>query len=524
MKISTVQDDRQSFLGKYAAGDFSSYDYAIQEPGIYELRHQTAPHPHTEKLSQVIENYMSDLELTTLQRDNIQALRSGHQVVIGGQQAGLFISPLYTIHKIISIIVLAEEQSKALNTQIVPVFWIAGEDHDFSEVNHAYLYNSDKNKMQKLKVASKREAEDSVSHFELTEGEMTATITAFVSQLLETERTKSIYDQLMKLPLNWTAHFKQLIHELFKSYGLILIDSADAELRQLEKEQLLWMFDHHADIDAAFHNGQQKMDSYSIETTTNVHLFMSRDGKRQLLNEENGRYYLGKSDDSFTKEEVRSMIETSPERFSNNVVTRPLMEELMFNTLAFIGGPAEVRYWGELHAVFQFAEREMPVVMPRMRLTYVNARIRKLIERYDLPLAAIVTHGIQEQADHFLQQDANVELFETLYGTTQHLESQYGEMMQLAESEQVSRLIASNLKHHLKQVDYLKKAYNKELHQRNKTVLKHYGEIDAHLHPRGGLQERTWHPLVMLNNYSLDFFDQVIESVQYTLDLQIVEI
>lgn len=68
MKISTVQDDRQSFLGKYAAGDFSSYDYAIQEPGIYELRHQTAPHPHTEKLSQVIENYMSDLELTALQR------------------------------------------------------------------------------------------------------------------------------------------------------------------------------------------------------------------------------------------------------------------------------------------------------------------------------------------------------------------------------------------------------------------------------------------------------------------------
>lgn len=524
MKISTVQDDRQSFLGKYAAGDFTSYDYALQEPGIYEKRHQIAPHPHSEKLGQVIENYMSDLELSVSQRDNLSALRAGHQVVIGGQQAGLFISPLYTIHKIISIIVLAEEQSQALGTQIVPVFWIAGEDHDFSEVNHAYLYNESQRRMEKFKVATKREAEDSVSHFDLTEEEMAATVTAFISQLHETERTQTLYNQLMQLPLNWTAHFKHLVHELFKNYGLILIDSADAGLRQLEKDQLLWMFDHHAEIDAAFQEGQRKMDSYSIETTTNVHLFMSVEGKRQLLNEVEGRYYLNKSDDSFTKEELRSLIEHSPERFSNNVVTRPLMEEQLFNTLAFIGGPAEVRYWGELHAVFRFAEREMPIVMPRLRITYLDARMRKLLERYELPLAEVVTHGLQEQSDHFLQQDANTALFETLYQTTQHLESSYGEMAELAESEQVSRLIAANLKHHLKQVDYLKKAYNKELHQRNKTVLQHYNEIDAHLHPRGGLQERTWHPLVMLNNYSLALFDEVIESVHYTLDHQVLEI
>ncbi|TDM03932.1 bacillithiol biosynthesis cysteine-adding enzyme BshC [Macrococcus carouselicus] len=524
MKILTVKDDAQSFLGRYAAGEFDSYDYDLSQTDIYARRQQLSPHAHTEQLGKVIENYMSDLELTAAQTRSLHDLKSGSQVVIGGQQAGLMISPLYTIHKIISIIVLAQEQSKALGTTLVPVFWIAGEDHDFSEVNHAYLYDHANRKMQKFKVATKREAEDSVSHFSLTADEMTATITQFVSRLLETERTKEIYDKLTQLPLNWTSHFKALVHELFKDYGLVMIDSADPAFRGLQRDKLLWMFDHHHEIDDAFHAGQKKMDSYSIETTTNVHLFMSEDGKRQLLNCAEGRYHLGKSAVSYSAEEIRALIAAEPERFSNNVVTRPLMEELMFNTLAFIGGPAEVRYWGELYEVFRLAEREMPIVMPRMRITYLDSRIRKLVERYQLPLAEVVTEGLENQTDHFLKEDTNVLLALELQQTTDQLTGQYQKMIQLAESEQVKRLIESNLAHHLKQVDYLRKAYNKQLHQRNKTMLQHFNEIEAYLHPREGLQERTWHPLVMLNNYSLTLFDDVIESVEYTLEQQILEI
>ncbi|GGA97593.1 bacillithiol biosynthesis cysteine-adding enzyme BshC [Macrococcus hajekii] len=524
MNILTVKDDRQSFLGRYIAGDFKNYDYQLNEQEIYGRRHQQPAHPHTSELAAVIGDYMRDLELTELQRTHLSALASGAQVVIGGQQAGLFISPLYTIHKIISIIVHAREQSAALGSTIVPVFWIAGEDHDFSEVNHAYLYDNDKHRMQKLKVATKREAEDSVSHFSLTEDEMTATIEQFVSCLHETARTKVIYEKLIQLPMNWTAHFKALVHELFKDYGLILIDSADPALRKLEQETLLWMFDHHYEINEAFHQGQKEMDSYSIETTTNVHLFLSEEGKRQLLNYEEGRYHLGKSGISYSEEEIRTLIKNSPERFSNNVVTRPLMEELMFNTLTFIGGPAEVRYWGELHTVFKAAKREMPIVLPRMRLTYIDDRISKLVERYELPLAEVVTEGLDNQTDHFLQQDTNQSLVAELDKTSASLQQQYQQMMTLAESEQVKRMIESNLKHHLKQVDYFNKAYNKELHQRNRTVLNHFNEIEAFLHPRGGLQERTWHPLVMLNNYSMSLFDDVIESITYSLEHRIIEI
>ncbi|MCE3400168.1 bacillithiol biosynthesis BshC, partial [Staphylococcus aureus] len=97
-----------------------------------------------EQLSSVIKSYMSDLDLSESQIMNIKDLAEGAKVVIGGQQAGLFGGPLYTFHKIFSIITLSNQLTNQYNEKIIPVFWIAGEDHDFDEVNHTFVFNHKK--------------------------------------------------------------------------------------------------------------------------------------------------------------------------------------------------------------------------------------------------------------------------------------------------------------------------------------------------------------------------------------------
>ncbi|KAA1042704.1 bacillithiol biosynthesis cysteine-adding enzyme BshC [Macrococcus equipercicus] len=515
MEILTVNDHEKSYHEEFPQH-------------LFKERAAVKSHPHTQQLADIIADYMKPLGITKQQDNHLTALKEGAPVIIGGQQAGLFISPLYTIHKIISIIVLAREQSHQLNRPVIPVFWIAGEDHDFSEVNHAYLYDDSQVRLNKVKVATKQQVETSVSDFMLSDEEKHSTVHEFMSKLKETERTRQIQQLLSELPNAWTDQVKQLIHELFKESGLLLIDSNDPAFRRLEKETFKYMLTHHEAIHAAFIAGQKKSvaggQQQMIETNSNVHLFMKYDNQRQLLNFTAGKFVLNKSDVTFTRDELLRLIDTEPELFSNNVVTRPVMQELMFNTLCFIGGPSEIKYWNELADVFAYLDRPLPILIPRMRITYINRRIQKLLEQYELNISAILTDGMQHQQEQFLADEANKALLVKVDALEQQLTTVFSEITELAETKQVQVIAGSNLEHHLKQLDYFRKAYQRELRQKNEIVLRHFKEIELHLNPRGGLQERTWHPLQLINDTDLCIFTKISDELVYTTGQVVIEL
>lgn len=529
MQILTEKDPQQQFLPQYTSGAYNAfYHYDLSKDDIFKRRNEQPVHPHTAALAEVIRVYMSSLECSEQQQQNIDDLKKGAQVVIGGQQAGLFVSPLYTIHKIISIIILAREQSTALGRPIVPVFWIAGEDHDFSEVNHAFLYEAHDVRLKKIKFATKRQVDRSVSTFTMTDKERLDTVNHFISSLPETTYTSRIKDLLMEAPLHWTEQFKQLIHELFKAEGLLLIDSQYAPLRKLETEALKWMLQHHVEINEAFLAGQNEMYKVTgekmIETTTNVHLFIDYEEQRQLINYVDGEYVLSKSDIRFNREELETMIEEHPEQFSNNVVTRPLMQELMFNTLAFIGGPAEIKYWGELKQVFELRQQQMPIIIPRMRITYLTKRTKRLLEQYHLNAADVAMNGIGHHKAAFLAAEKNEVLIDQIQALQKTVNESFTAMQQTAENQQTRTLLDANLKHHLMQISYLEKAYDREIKQKNNVALRHFEELSAALHPRHGLQERTWHPFQWINSYGFEMFSEIISQLNYHYDQTFIEI
>lgn len=148
----------------------------------------------------------------------------------------------------------------------------------------------------------------------------------------------------------------------------------------MEKPIFKDILDKSEKLDQAFRDTQSKIEAQGlnpmIQTDTNTHLFIHDENMRQLLKYKDGRFITSKSEKSYSKEDLFNIIENEPERISNNVVTRPVMEEWLFNTVAFIGGPSEIKYWSELKEVFNLLNVEMPIVLPRLRISYMYDRTK----------------------------------------------------------------------------------------------------------------------------------------------------
>ena len=135
---------------------------------------ERAPHEHTKELSTIIEKDMLSIlgGLTESQKENIKKLSEGHKVVIGGQQAGLFVSPSYILHKIISILIVVKDIKEKMDYEAVPVFWVASEDHDYDEINHTHVYDTFHNRIKKVSYKPNLDIGMSIGFYEYDKKEM----------------------------------------------------------------------------------------------------------------------------------------------------------------------------------------------------------------------------------------------------------------------------------------------------------------------------------------------------------------
>ncbi|UDI78508.1 bacillithiol biosynthesis cysteine-adding enzyme BshC [Staphylococcus taiwanensis] len=531
----TYFKEKDSFISRLKESDeqlLKFYQYDPMEQSSFVNRLQRPNNGRERQLANVIKAYMSDLVLTSSQEDNIKALGNGAKVVIGGQQAGLFGGPLYTFHKILSIVTLSNQLKGEHGQDIVPVFWIAGEDHDFDEVNHTYAFNAKDAKLYKTKYHTMTPPETNVSRYQFDKESMVEALNHFFKTLKETKHTKGLYDMCISIidtNDTWTDVFKALLHEIFKEHGLLLIDAQFDKLRQLEKPLLKEIINIHDEIDNAFRNTQQKTINSGlaqmIQTDTNVHLFLHNDDMRQLLTSDDYMFKLSKSGTSFSKKDILNLIEAEPERFSNNVVTRPVMEEWLFNTVAFIGGPSEIKYWAELNEVFKLLSVEMPIVLPRMKMTYMMDRTSKLIKQYDLEVDNVIENGIEEDRAKFIRAQASEKVIQEV----EELKKQHAKVYQqlydeVNDNQDNMNLISKNNEIHNKQFDYLIKRYLLNIERENEISMKHFRELENVLHPLHGLQERVWNALQIMNDFGIEVFSpSTYPPLEYTFDQIIIK-
>ena len=502
--------------------DFFHYD--LREVNVYEKRYyELMERPYNRKgLVETIELYMAKFGISKEVRFNLERLKDDDAVVvIGGQQAGLLTGPLYTIHKVISIIKLAKEQERMLQKPVIPVFWIAGEDHDIDEINHVFVEHDEVYK--KKTYHSFLQSKLMVSDVELNQEMMDKWLEEVFLCLDETEYSNVLLDKLknyVKAASSITDFFSYIINELFGHYGLLLVDSADKGFRGIQSEFFETLILQHQKINQAVRNQQEKIRNNGYASviemdSNNANLFYYDQNDRLLLEfDEEANLFKGKNSTlQFSKDDLLELARKQPENLSNNVVTRPMMQEHLFPVLAFISGPGEMAYWSELKQAFEQIQMKMPIIVPRMNLTIVEKKINKDLIDVDIDIYEALVQGTEQAKKRFLAVVADESLNELYIKMEQQFSHNHQLFTEAAKmvDPSLAPLLKKNALIIQKQMQFINEKLQQSVEHKHQQTIMKYQRIENALRPLNGPQERTLNIFYFLNRYGQGFIDDLMD-------------
>ena len=332
-----------------------------------------------------LKDQCKSLGISDLSRQNIQLLEDKNTfTIITGHQLNLFTGPLYFLYKIISTINLTELLKKEFpEYNFVPIYWMATEDHDYEEIK--FFNFKDK------KISWNRESAGAVGRLS-TKG-LDKVFDEFSNQLGGSKNSQDIKDLFKASYLdhdNLTDATRFLANELFGKFGLVILDGDDKNLKSqfipYVKEEL---------IDQTCFNEVTKtndriIENYKIQVNPReINLFYLDKNIRERIVFEEGKYKVLETNITFTKEEILNEVDNYPEKFSPNVLMRPLYEEVIAPNLCYIGGGGELAYWFELKGYFESQYIPFPILLLRNSVLLITEKQKQKMEKLNITIKEI---------------------------------------------------------------------------------------------------------------------------------------
>lgn len=307
---------------------------------------------------------------------NISLLKDPNTFTITtGHQLNIFTGPLYFIFKIVTVINICKElKAKHPKSNFVPVYWMASEDHDYDEIKYFKLYGK--------KYVWNTDQTGAVGRFSTKGLDMLANEVPG-----DTKIFKEAYTKNKKL----SQAVRHYVNALFKDEGLIVFDSDDRSLKSQFKDVMREDILAHANKKTVDYTNTQ-LESLGYKTQIycrDINFFYLTDGLRARIEKQEDRFKVVDTELSFSVEEIEKLISTEPEKFSPNVILRPLYQEVLLPNLAYIGGPAEVIYWLQLKDVFSHFNTPFPVLMPRNFGMVMDHEVARKFKKTGLELKEI---------------------------------------------------------------------------------------------------------------------------------------
>ncbi len=470
-------------------------------------------------IAQVIRSFMEPFGLSESAVRHLEELADDAVTVVGGQQAGILTGPLYSIHKAITVLLLARQQRSVLDVPVVPIFWVAGEDHDLNEINH--VYTETEGRLTKEQIQDQFVLKLMASEAVYDQQEMTIFVKDVFKKFGETSYTGELLAEVLhavEIEQTFTGFFVRLMNGLFAEEGLLFIDSAYEPLRKLESDYFHMLITKSEAIAAAVSDKERQfaLEGFGIPVeaqTDAAHLFYVHSTGRVLLSREDGYFVNESVGIRFTEAELLTIAKEEPWLLSNNVTTRPLMQDLVFPVLAFVGGPGEIAYWALLKEAFHLLEMKMPIIVPRMSLTLVSRRVQKALKEKSFTVADVMAGSVPQAREAFLETIRD-DQFETDVNEVQKmLVDEYEKIGNRIgmEEKMLQELLKKNLQFHSLQFDYLRrKAEEVSLHKHEAT-LRTFNLMEAELLPNGALQERIYTPYMYLNHHGPTLIQDLLQ-------------
>ena len=478
------------------------------------------PVSHRKTLVSVLKNQYKNSKTSEATQKNIEALALENTfTVTTGHQLNLFTGPLYFLYKIISAINLCEDlQAQFPKENFVPVYWMASEDHDFEEIN---FFNFDGKKVQWNSHQT-----GGVGRFS-TEG-LDHVLEVF-SVHLGTSKNAQYLSELFKEAYvehdNLTEATRYIANELFGVYGLVIIDGDDSELKKEFIPYVTKEVTEQFSYKKVSETISRLETDYKIQVNPReINLFYLTDTLRERIIFENGVYKVNDTDISWSLEELQKEINESPERFSPNVILRPLYQEVILPNVCYIGGGGELAYWLELKSMFEAAEIPFPILLLRNSVQVISEKQVKKLGNLGLSKEAIFI-----KQNRLIQQKVleNSEAKVDFTQQKQFLQEQFNQLRILAKKTDVSFVGAVNAQERkqIKGLENLEKRWLRAEKHRQQDLVDRIAALQNEILPNQSLEERQRNFSEYYLEYGVDFIKVLKENLHpLQLEFTILEL
>ena len=463
--------------------------------------------------------------------ENIARLRVGASAVVTGQQVGLFGGPLFSLFKALTTIKLANEATSA-GCDSVPVFWLATTDHDLAEISHISVLAAD-GLLHKLTASTQGGQDAPVGT--VTFGPEIAPLVEAAARLLGDSEVTSFLRESYRPGENFGSAFARLFSRLFAEWGVVLLDASDPELQQIAQPIYLAAIERAAELDDALLSRGKELEAAGYHqqvkvTPSSTLLFMLGNGARTPVHRRsNGGtaqtdFLVG--DETIPRAEMVGRISSEPHLFSANVLLRPVVQDYLLPTVAYVGGAAEVAYFGQGAVVYKALLGRATPILPRFSATIVEGKPQALLERYGLAVPDIFREpeSLRETlAKHTLPADlqsafdqADASLKKSLAAIQQSLERLDKTLVEAAANA------GSKMQHQLEQLR--SRAARAELRQ-SEVLGRHAELLSNALYPNKVLQEREIGGIYFAARHGTQFLRELYDTVRTEcLDHQIISL
>ena len=427
--------------------------------------------------------------------------------VTTAHQPCLFTGPAFVISKAISAIKLARQLNATLtNHHIVPVFVIGSEDHDVEELNHSFLFGQ--------KITWETHQSGPVGRFDqeaiqscLDEATALMQYTSFGPALIE------LLKEAHQPGKNFAQSFQFILNGLLGEFGLLVLNTDDKRLKEIFKPFILDEIIHSTSKPLILET-QKKLNNLGFEEVTHVrdiNLFYFGDGFRYRIERENSHYKVLNQEKTFDESAMREEINQFPEKFSPNVIMRPLYQEIILPNLAYVGGGGELAYWLERKSQFAALGIPYPMLVRRDSFQVITPEQKNIMDQYNLTITEMamrtdmllnyLTEKLSANQLNVATETDNLMVWmDKIKLKAQDIDPTLGPSI---EAEKIKLL---------KTIDHLEKKMLKAEKSKLEVKLNKIKKLKEKLFPENGLQERNESFLTYYAEYGKDLILTLLED------------
>ena len=442
--------------------------------------------------------------------------------VVTGQQAGAFGGPLFTLLKAITALQLARRVSQGHDVPAVAVFWVDAEDHDWEEVGSCTVL--DEAFQPRTVTLSPPEGAGEIPVASLVLDDRIAQSLDELQQALTTTDFSDWVTQALRSAYRpgagMATAFARWLESVLGRHGLIVFDSSDPAAKPLAADVFLRELRAPgrtaalaaAAGDALAARGHQPQVTPHLDSLSLFHL----DGTRRPIRRQGDAFVIGETE--YTVESLTAEAVSDPQRFSPNVLLRPIVQDTLFPTICYVAGPSELAYLGQLGGVYQQFDIPMPLMYPRATATLIDSAAARFLSRYEVPLEAL-----QKQDESALNRLLQSQLPEEVEGSLKDAETAIERAMHrvIEAMPALDPTLAGAAKTTLGKMEHdLRALHNKVIHaakRRDETLRRQFTRAQSQIFPLGHPQERTLGAIFFLNRYGPALVDRLLQDLPLEL-------